>query len=433
MTNVNGATEIDTRRSGRVGAADRLKRLYIIALGLIALLTIVSQLVIQRALMTQESDALVINVAGRQRMLSQELAKTALAVDEVLDHCYDEQTESFPDCDELVVRLANLGGALDLWTRSHAGLRHGDAELDLPGANSPEVTALFETVEPHYHAMREAVEELLEYDPKARSASVDQRVSQVLIPKIMEHEGLFLVGMNEIVLVYEAQARQRVSGLKRTALILMSVILLVLLLEAVLVFAPAARVIRRQFTQLRQSEEWLSTTLKSIGDAVIATDATGRVKFMNVVAEELTGWTHDDAAGKPVGEVFVIVKEATGEPAENPITKVLQEGVTVGLANHTALISKNGTRRPIDDSGAPIRDEQGQVLGAVLCFRDITERKQAEEALRQSETKFRSIFETVGNLITSVDEEGIIVECNNRVWEFLGYKKEEIIGRPMTW
>ena len=136
---------------------------------------------------------------------------------------------------------------------------------------------------------------------------------------------------------------------------------------------------------LRESEQWLSTTLRSIGDAVIATDAKGLVTLMNPVAEELTGWDEAEAVGQPLEDVFNIINEQTGERAENPVARVLREGVVVGLANHTALIARDGTKRPIADSGAPMRDEEGNIIGTVMVFRDITERKEMEEQLVRQE------------------------------------------------
>jgi PAS domain S-box-containing protein len=139
-------------------------------------------------------------------------------------------------------------------------------------------------------------------------------------------------------------------------------------------------VARRQRAEAaaREQQELLRVTLASIGDAVIATDALGRVTFLNAVAERYTGWTQAQAEGKPLAEVFVIINEATRARIESPVAKVLREGVTVGLANHTVLIARDGSTRPVDDSGAPIRDAQGNVLGVVLVFRDITERRAQE-------------------------------------------------------
>jgi PAS domain S-box-containing protein len=130
---------------------------------------------------------------------------------------------------------------------------------------------------------------------------------------------------------------------------------------------------------LRESEERWATTLSSIGDAVIATDANGQVTFMNAVAENLTGWPRLEANGKPLSDVFRIVNEKTRLAVEDPVKKVIVSGTIIGLANHTILIGKDGKNTPIDDSGAPIRDRLGHVVGVVLVFRDITERKRADE------------------------------------------------------
>jgi anti-anti-sigma factor len=134
---------------------------------------------------------------------------------------------------------------------------------------------------------------------------------------------------------------------------------------------------------LREREKWFATMLRSIGDAVIATDKNALVTFMNHAAEELTGWKLEEAQNKKLTEVFNIINKYSREPAENPVTRVLVEGITVNPAS-TILIKRDGTEIPIDDSAAPIKDDQGVITGVVLAFRDITERKQAEEALRKS-------------------------------------------------
>ncbi|WP_438022090.1 ATP-binding protein [Sorangium sp. So ce233] len=140
---------------------------------------------------------------------------------------------------------------------------------------------------------------------------------------------------------------------------------------------------RRASQALDQQREWLRVTLVSIGDAVIATDVEGRVVLMNPVAEQLTGWTSGEATGRPVAEVFRAVNEATREPIENPTVRVLREGVVMGLANHTVLVARGGGETPIDDSAAPIRDAGGEVIGAVLVFRGIAERRALERLAEQ--------------------------------------------------
>ncbi len=136
--------------------------------------------------------------------------------------------------------------------------------------------------------------------------------------------------------------------------------------------------------QVREQREWLRVTLTSIGDAVVATDAEGRITFVNPVAEMLTGWTSEEAAGQPVESVCRLVNEQTGQPLPDPVAIVLRERRAVGLANHAALVTKDGRTVPIEDSAAPIRDDAGQVLGAVLVFHDVTEKRRVQEALRQA-------------------------------------------------
>ncbi|MFH1581617.1 MAG: response regulator [Pseudomonadota bacterium] len=184
--------------------------------------------------------------------------------------------------------------------------------------------------------------------------------------------------------------------------------------------------------KLRDSEQWLSTTLKSIGDAVIATDANGFVTFMNPVAEALTGWNQEDAAGKPLSEVFNIINEETGKHAEDPATRVLREGFVVGLANHTVLIARDGTKYPIDDSGAPIKDDRGNMTGVVLVFRDITERRQAEKALAAEKERMAVTLRSIGDGVITTDTEGRIVLINKIGEDLSGWTHEEAIGKPLA-
>jgi PAS domain S-box-containing protein len=177
-------------------------------------------------------------------------------------------------------------------------------------------------------------------------------------------------------------------------------------------FNKMAEELRFREEALRESALRWAVTLSSIGDAVIASDMNGRVTFMNPVAEKLTGWSLAEAAGRPVQEVFRIVNEYTRAVVDDPVSKVLQTSLIVGLANHTVLLRKGGGELPIDHSGAPIRNAEGRVFGVVLIFRDITERKQAGEALRESEEQFRVLTQNLVSAVALINERGEISIVN---------------------
>lgn len=179
-------------------------------------------------------------------------------------------------------------------------------------------------------------------------------------------------------------------------------------------------------TELAKEKEQLLVTLRSIGDGVITTDVSGNVTLMNGVAEQLSGWTTCDAFGRPLSEVFHIINEQTGVRCENPAEKVLATGTIVGLANHTALIGKDGSVHVIADSGAPIRDTGGAIIGVVLVFRDITEKSLAEEALRLSEERFRWMFEQSYMGIAISDKQFYFAEANKAFCDTLGYSETEL-------
>ena len=185
---------------------------------------------------------------------------------------------------------------------------------------------------------------------------------------------------------------------------------------------------RRAEEVLRQQSEWLRITLASIGDAVITTGADGRVTSMNAVAEALTGWSQADALGHLLIDVFRIVHEDTREPVDNPAIRALQEGTIVRLANHTVLLARSGEEHPIDDSAAPIRDESGTTVGAVLVFRDVSERKRTD----LTRAHLAAIVESSDDAIVSKTLQGIILSWNEGAERLFGYSAGEAIGQPIT-
>jgi PAS domain S-box-containing protein len=177
-----------------------------------------------------------------------------------------------------------------------------------------------------------------------------------------------------------------------------------------------------------EQRKLLEVTLGSIGDAVIVANPARQITFMNGIAESLTGWRLREIGAMPLERVFHIVNEQTGAEVENPIAEVLKKGTVVGLANHTVLIAKDGTRRPIDDSAAPILDEQGGVRGVVLVFRDVTAQRQAQQAVQ----KLAAIVEHSEDAVIGKSMAGIITSWNAAAERLYGFTPQEAIGRPIS-
>ena len=233
--------------------ANQLRNRYIVALSVIALLTIFSQIVVQFLISDQEYDSRIINISGRQRMLSQKITKTSLyiarAETKELSEPYRQQ----------------LAGILTLWESSHRGLQHGDSELGLPGRNSEEVLALFARIEPDHRAMIAATQHLLA--ASVQGASIDQAIRQ-----LREHEAAFLKGMDEIVFLYDKDAKRKVAIARWLELGLMALTLAVLGLEAMFIFAPVTRRIRQDMQALENKTEDMSRLFSANPSAMLLVD-----------------------------------------------------------------------------------------------------------------------------------------------------------------
>jgi PAS domain S-box-containing protein len=199
-------------------------------------------------------------------------------------------------------------------------------------------------------------------------------------------------------------------------------------LFACLFIVAAIHAMHRAEAGRARVQHLLGTTLASIGDAVIATDNDGRITFMNPEAERLTGWKSADAIRKSLTSVFHIVNEATHQTAENPVDKVLSVGKTVGLANHTILIARDGTEVPIDDSAAPIRSVDGATFGVVMVFRDVAEQRTTQ----LTRARLAAIVEFSGDAIITKNLDGIVQTWNASAERILGYTAAEMIGQPIT-
>ena len=180
----------------------------------------------------------------------------------------------------------------------------------------------------------------------------------------------------------------------------------------------------------RANARRLATTLESIGDGVITTDPEGRIQQMNPVAAALTGFSAEEAVGRPFGSVFRIVNELTREPAIDPVSRVLSEGVVVGLSNHTALVDKDGTERSIADSAAPIRDGSGGLMGVVLVFRDMSKERIAERKLAEALHFLDSLVEHAPMMLFVKDASELRFRRFNRAGErLLGRDRADLLGK----
>ena len=183
--------------------------------------------------------------------------------------------------------------------------------------------------------------------------------------------------------------------------------------------------------KFKEEQQWLSTILKSIGDAVIATDENGFVQFMNPIAEALTGWNQDEAFSQDLAEVFNVIGERTGTPIKQHIMKALRERIIVGQTEHNVLTAKSGKETPIDYSAAPIRDEKENITGVVLVFRDITERKQVEEKLKQTASALRNQTRILQSVLDSIAD-GVVVADENGELLLFNPAAEKIMGIDST-
>ena len=174
---------------------------------------------------------------------------------------------------------------------------------------------------------------------------------------------------------------------------------------------------------------WYQVTLSAIGDAVLTTDPEGRVTYMNPVAESLTGWVAAEAHGRPLEDVLRILNEETRKVVEQPIRKVIETGLVRGMANHTLLIAKDGTERPIDDSAAPVRDAAGTLIGVVMVFRDISEQRRARAEVRDALAYAESIVDTVRDPLLVLDADLRVRSASRSFYETFGVAPEATEGR----
>jgi PAS domain S-box/PAS domain S-box/PAS domain S-box len=184
--------------------------------------------------------------------------------------------------------------------------------------------------------------------------------------------------------------------------------------------------------RFKENETWYGTTLRSIGEAVISTDARGSIKFMNTAAESLTGWKMNEVLGKDLLKVFRTKDKLAKSSSINPVDQILKNKITAVLKYHATLISREGKELPIEESASPIKDELGNTVGVVLVFQDVSERKRVQEALKTSQDYAQSIIDSSMDMVIAVDLERRIIEFNKAAERTFGYKKEEVIGKHIN-
>src|SRR5882672_908706 len=248
------------------------------------------------------------------------------------------------------------------------------------------------------------------------------QIRVVLAEMIDEENNIRRIRTQEMKEVLTRTSRLVVAG-NLLSIVLLSVVFVALLHEL------SER--KRAQEALARSEKWFSTTLASVGDAVIATDMNGSVTFMNSVAESLTGWTRAEAAGKSMDLVFDIVNKETRRPVENPVKKVFRDGKVVGLADHTLLRSKSGKEFDIEDSAAPILTDTREGFGVVLVFRDITDKKRTEEETKQQKELLQLILASIADGVVVADSNGKFLLFNAAAEQVLGIGATE--AAPDHW
>ncbi len=370
-----GENQPSTQNLGR-----RLTRLYILALSIVAVLSITAQGLIQWSLIEQSNDSRVINIAGRQRMLSQRLTKASLAV-------------RFADSEASQAQsLQELADVVQLWERSHLGLQQGDAGLGLPGDNSPTVEAMFAEIEPHYQAMLLAAEAILELERPIADAAISPWVETILA-----NEANFLVGMDGIVFQYDSEARDRVSRLRVIELTLLLITITTLALEARYIFRPAVQTINRAFEALQaatvkrqqaeqdleilqivqRSRQQMAAVIDATPDWLYAKDKTGRYIMVNQSFAKTMDLHPKDVVGKTEAELRLDLTETAPPSTEEPLLSEV-----VHVPNRTVTLD-DGSQRTHDLYKIPLFDETGEPYATLTISRDVTERVEAEMELEE--------------------------------------------------
>ncbi len=261
--------------------------------------------------------------------------------------------------------------------------------------------------------------------PHGEDGDLEEERRHILVSQVSMKTQFIFEDIHHLIELSDSRIQAAQHG---TILAVLALIVALTLTNAAISYFSGRSIVRAE-EAVREQREWLQVTLASIGDAVIATDKAGRVSFINPIAAVLTGWAEQEAQGKAIEDVFRIINEESRQPAEDIVRRVLREGQIVNLANHTSLVTRDGREIPIEDSAAPIRSQTGEVSGVVLVFHDVTEKRSAQAALKDSEEQFRTMFELAAlGMAQAEPATGRFLRVNQKFCQITGYSTDELVG-----
>jgi two-component system cell cycle sensor histidine kinase/response regulator CckA len=306
-------------------------------------------------------------------------------------------------------------------------LKHHQAETGPPQA----AAILSQLVREELAELANTIEIRRRGDLEGALAVVRTNLGIATMDQVRATAGELISAEDEIFRSRQSAARKR-STQTRIIVLGGAAIMAILLIGAVIHVTVLIAHLERSRLQEQGQKATLHATLRSIGDAVVASDTRGVITFINPAAEQVTGWRSDDATGRPLTDIFRIINEATREAIDNPADKVLRDGAVVGLANHTLLLTRDGREVPIDDSGAPIQDPSGKINGVVLVFRDVSARRQAERDLEESEKRYRLLFENNPQPMWVYEQQTLrFLAVNNAAVQNYGYTRAQFLGMTL--
>lgn len=390
----------------------KLRKMYFVALLVLVSTLFLTQIVIQYTLHLSDDDARVINLAGRQRMLSQKISKSVLAL-------YDSS-----DSEARSRYLTELSSSLDLWQLSHEGLLQGDPELGLPGNNSRQIIELFEVIDPQYKAIVQAAEKIIDL---ASSSDFDPESIKASVTVIMNQVADFLTGMNDIVFQYDAESRAKIVKTESVEFVLLIIALIVLALEIFYIFRPALSMVEKSITEriqaeveLKKSHEELLKFAAQIPGMLyqyeITPEGKVRVPFTTDAIKDIFGCTPDEVRDdfSPVGKVIHPddvdrMNAAIAESVKHLSPFQLEYRVLLPGQPVHWIMAKS----------MPEKQEDGTIVFHGFNT-DITDHKQMENASRDREELFRLLFLTSQDAIFITKPDGEILEANPAAEDLFG-------------